>query len=76
MSQKDYKLIAAALMEAMPSGLEKYKDYFAARSQWKTDVEAVAKALASNNPKFRWDTFCLACGFSQSEYEQRTSSNK
>lgn len=56
MSKKDYQLIANALMSVRPSSYtgDEY-------TQWKTDMHAVAGALASANPRFDYEQFIEAC---------------
>ena len=69
MSRKDYRVIARALADARPipgmfDGCDgnTHDAYRRAESVWRHLVEELACALASDNPRFRFDKFREACG--------------
>jgi hypothetical protein len=65
-SRKHFQAIADAFKEQKPA------DHWDAnkRTQWELDVKAVAKALATMNPRFNFSRFIAACGF---EDEQKAA---
>jgi hypothetical protein len=57
-TKKDYIALAAALRAVQPS----LPNDCIAGLQYRRDVQAVATALRSDNPKFNQDRFFAACG--------------
>jgi|CXWL01.1.fsa_nt_gi hypothetical protein len=57
MSHKDYKLIAAAL-----ASVQVDRDDDIEYKQWERDCCAIARALASDSPRFDRELFLSACG--------------
>jgi hypothetical protein len=56
MTRKDYELIA----EALASTRYDNNSSIAEAEQWRRDLEAVASALAEDNPRFDKDRFIAA----------------
>ncbi len=65
-SRKHFQAIADALKEQKPA------EHWDANKmvQWKLDVNAVAQALGTMNPRFDLSRFTKACGFND-ELEER-----
>lgn len=63
MTRKDYVLIADALKCVRTSAAGRDEGELEDRlAQWSEDCEAVADALANDNPRFDRDRFLKACG--------------
>jgi hypothetical protein len=56
MTRKHYLLIAQAMKEEKPDS------NIACAVQWVNDLEALCRALRSDNPAFNADRFLAACG--------------
>lgn len=63
MTKKDYQIIAQALSEALKEA-EQENDGGLESSGVKTAAFSVASYLAIDNPRFDWEKFLQACGFS------------
>lgn len=61
MTKKDFELIAAALLQAMPA--DDCAPYRAI--QWQCDCVGLCNALAQTNPRFDRARFLAACGVAQ-----------
>lgn len=57
MTRKDYILIARALNGAMPVSPESDR----VKEAWRTAADALAYALATDNPRFDRERFMRAC---------------
>ena len=57
MTKKDYILLAGAIQESMPND-----SYMERAEQYKITARKIAEALASDNPRFNYNTFYNACG--------------
>lgn len=66
MTRRDYVRIAAALRGARPFGQTvsgaRFGMHPAARQQWHADTDALADALAADNPRFDRARFLAAAG--------------
>lgn len=61
MTRKDYVMLAAALKSVQPQSFL-VNEPWAHIAQHMRDVEALADALASDNPRFERQRFLTACG--------------
>lgn len=63
MTTKDFRLIAATLLEAKPTPAQpRGIEFRAAIFQWQITVDIFANQLQALNPKFKRDLFLTACG--------------
>ncbi len=60
MTRKHYIVLAEALLMARPGGP---RSAVRMADQWRSDVIAIANALASDNPRFDRERFYTAAGF-------------
>lgn len=71
MTQKDYRLIAEAMLEARPTA----KASRERKESWCMAVNCIAQRLRGDNPKFHRHVFVSHCGMNNGwyEYEDRGS---